>query len=123
NIVRLGVWKDPNYPRKGPESSFAFFSWPKSASIPIELEFLGAGGKALESAGGGSSDQLTTAAVRARANEVKRIRLKFFPNVHRLVFTIPELPGLPEENRNMENLFDVHIPYSCFRYESAFQID
>ena len=56
-----------------------------------------------------------------RLEDIKEIRLLHYPNLHRLTFTIPELPGLPEQNRHVANLFDVHIPYMRFRYEYSFQ--
>lgn len=105
-----------------PKTSFVFFCWPMASKLPVDIEFLGADGKELPGPrGSGSSEQLLTASVQARPDEVHEVRIKYYPNVHRLIFTLPELPGLPEENRNLDNLFDVHIPFMRFRYEYAFR--
>jgi hypothetical protein len=61
------------------------------------------------------------AVAEATLDQVKEVRLKHYPNLYRITYTIPELPGLPEQNRNIQNLFDVHIPYMHYRYEYAFQ--
>jgi hypothetical protein len=45
---------------------------------------------------------------------VKEIRVKYYPKISRLIFRLAELPGLPEENRNVRNYFDVRVPYMRF---------
>jgi hypothetical protein len=101
--------------------SFLFYSWPQSYSLPIEFEFFDASGKKIPGYRSSSSRHLITQTILSKLDQVKEIRMKHFPNLHRLIYTLPELPGLPEENRNLENLFDVHVPYVYFRYEHAFQ--
>ena len=101
--------------------SFIFHAWPRSHNAPIDFEFFDEAGKKLNSYRSGSSGHLFTTSIEGSLADVKQIRLVHYPNVYRLVFTIPELPGLPEQNRNIENLFDVHIPYMYFRYEYDFQ--
>jgi hypothetical protein len=115
--LRPSQLTDPN--RK--TCSFIFHSWPRANNAPIDFQFLDASGKVLKSYRTGSTGHLLRTAIKCALADVKQIRLVHYPNVYRLVFTIPELPGLPEQNRNIENLFDVHIPYMYFRYEHDFQ--
>ena len=30
------------------------------------------------------------------------------------VFQLPGIPGIPRENRDLENIFDLHVPYASF---------
>jgi hypothetical protein len=120
NIVSFKLQPHP-YLQNRKTCSFVFHSWPQGNSAPIDFEFLNAAGKKLNSYRSGSSGHLLTSSIEGSLDDVKEIRLAHYPNVYRLVFTIPELPGLPEQNRNIENLFDVHIPYMYFRYEYDFQ--
>jgi hypothetical protein len=108
----------PGDPR--PRSSFLFYAWPNSR-LRGEIQFYGPEGKKLQTYGGGTSGGLIHSRVFGRPEDVKEIRFRHYPNVHRLIFTIPELPGLPEENRNLANLFDVHVPSMHFQYEYHFQ--
>jgi hypothetical protein len=103
------------------ESSFVFSVWPGMTEMPIQLELLDESGKKLDDSGGGSSDQILISSVFEKVDHVKTIRLKYYPHLYRLVWTIPELPGLPEENRNLKNLFDVRVPYMRFRSEWDYQ--
>jgi hypothetical protein len=90
-------------------------------TIHGDLEFYGVNGKKLPGYGGGSSENIIQSTIEAEPGELKEVRFRYFPATHRVLVTIPELPGLPEENRNIENLFDVHIPYFRNQYEYAFQ--
>ena len=118
NVITLsssGSQSDDNDPR----CSFIFYSWP-NARLRGDLEFYGENGK-IRGYGGSSSENMIEASVFGRTNDVVEIRLRYLPNAHRLVVTIPELPGLPEENRNVKNLFDVHVPYMRSRFEHDYQ--
>ena len=106
-------------PRKS--CSFLFHSWPRAYSTPIEFEFLDAAGKILPGMRSSTSGSLMLAVAEATLDDVKEIRVKHYPNVYRISYIIPEIPGLPEQNRSIQNLFDVHIPYMYFRYEFEFQ--
>jgi hypothetical protein len=121
NVVTLQLRSGPRPEPDRTSCSFLFHSWPRGYNAPIEFQFLNASGKVLNSSRSGSMGHLLTTAIEGSLADVKHIRVIHYPNVYRLVFTIPELPGLPEQNRNIENLFDVHIPYTYFRYEYDFQ--
>ena len=103
------------------ESSFVFYVWPTTTDLPIDLELLDENGKKLDGAGGGTSDQIIISSAFVKPEKVKAIRVKYYPKIHRIIWTIPELPGLPEENRNLQNLFDARIPFMRFQYEWNYQ--
>ena len=121
NVVTLQLRSGPSSDPDRKSCSFIFHSWPRGYNAPIDFQFLNASGKVLNSSRSGSIGHLLTTAIEGSLADVKQIRVVHYPNVYRLVFTIPELPGLPEQNRNLENLFDIHIPYTYFRYEYDFQ--
>ena len=121
NVVTLHMRNGPRaYPNRK-SCSFIFHSWPRANNAPIDFQFLNASGKVLNSYRSSTFGHLLTTGIEGSIADVKQIRVVHYPNVYRLVFTIPELPGLPEQNRNIENLFDIHIPYTYFRYEYDFQ--
>ena len=103
-----------------PRSSFIFCSWPNTR-LRGELEFYGEDGEKIATESSTTSDLILHVRLVGRVEEVKEIRVKYYPNLHRLIYILPELPGLPEQNRHLENLFDTHIPYMLFQYEYAFQ--
>ncbi|HEV8541705.1 MAG TPA: hypothetical protein VGR78_04885 [Verrucomicrobiae bacterium] len=105
----------------GPRTTFIFFGWPAGSSVPVDFDFFGENGKVLTQDGGGISGNFILKTVAAQAGQVKEIRVKYYPNLYRIIFTLSELPGLPEENRNIRNLFDARIPYTRIRSEWDFQ--
>lgn len=104
----------------GPNASFIFYGWPHG-SLQGELEFYNHAGEKLKPHNSGSSGNILHLRVPGHPDDIKEIRFTHFPQLHRLIFTISELPGLPEENRHVQNLFDVRIPMMHFDYEYAFQ--
>lgn len=50
--------------------------------------------------------------------ELSELRLRYRPHQARLVFELPPLPGIPEFNRNTQNLFDVTVPHLKITRES-----
>ncbi|HEX7863258.1 MAG TPA: hypothetical protein VF773_23220 [Verrucomicrobiae bacterium] len=102
-------------------TSFLFHAWPGGFAMPIDFEFVGVDGKTIRGLGAGSSGRFMNTRAEAELDEIQEIRVKYYSQKHRLIFRIPELPGLPEENRGVKNLFDVKIPYAYYRYEYDFQ--
>lgn len=47
-------------------------------------------------------------------NQVAKIRATYSLERRVVVFHLPEMPGLPGENRNLKNLADMRIPYAQF---------
>lgn len=101
--------------------TFVFVLFPGAAWIPVDLEFLDESGEPFRTAGSGRSGEVLLASVRAEREEVARIRIKHYPTVQRLVFHLPEIPGLPAGNRAVENLFDVIIPFARVSAEYEFR--
>jgi hypothetical protein len=99
---------DPNDPR---DFSLVFYCSPPVGSAAWEFEFYDNEGKQMDGWFKSGYGAVSIRAVNGLKENLKEIRVKYFPNLHRLSFTIPELPGLPEENRNITNLFDVHVPH------------
>jgi hypothetical protein len=99
------------------QCAFVFVSLPGISDPPVDIEFLNEEGKAIDTRGGSSSWRITLISLAEPVDHVKQIRVKYYSKVARLIFQIPELPGLPEENRNLKNLFDARIPYIRFQQE------
>lgn len=112
NVQNLTISLDP---AKTNETSFAFLCYPRASALPIEVELLDADGNELQSAGGGASDILRLESVRSPINGIAKAKVKYFPHVKLFVFRFPEIPGLPEINRGVENLLEVQVPFLRFR--------
>jgi hypothetical protein len=117
NYVTLSTDRDA----KPSKTSFVFFGWPTMQGLPIQLQLAHPDGQPAQHIGRSSSETLLIATVDEKPADLAKIEMRYYPNVYRLVFHLPELPGLPEENRNLENLFDMHIPYIRLPYEHAYQ--
>lgn len=95
-----------------PYISLIFYGWPRSGLLPWDLEFVDDTGNVQSAGYNDGSGPISVRAIHCSSPEnLKEIRVKHYPNLHTLSFTIPELPGLPEQNRNLQNLFEVHVPY------------
>jgi len=99
---------EPNEPR---EFSLVFYCSPQVGSAAWEFEFYDDEGKPMDGWFRSGYRGVAIRTVTGLKEKLKEIRVKYYPNLHRLSFTIPELPQLPEENRNVTNLFDVRVPY------------
>jgi hypothetical protein len=107
NTMRFSRLRDPLHIA----TTFVFAHNPPASSLPFDFIGLGPKDKVLPGGGGGSSGNLFVMQVQAPRESVQKARLKFFPAVKQLVFHLPEIPGLPTENRGVQNLFKVRIPY------------
>ena len=115
NVVNISLGNGT--PAGDERASFVFLSWPTAADLPLDIELLDDAGKPLPSYGSSSGSNVLVPSVRAAADEVKKIRVKYYPKLYRIIFRIPELPGLPEENRGLKNLFDARVPYMRLRQQ------
>jgi hypothetical protein len=97
------------------QGAFVFLSLPGISDPPIDIEFLNEAGKTVGTRGGSSSLRINMISLAEPIDRVKQIRVKYYSKVARLIFQIPEFPGLPAENRNLKNLFDARIPYIRFQ--------
>jgi hypothetical protein len=103
------------------KTSLVFFSWPTLQGVPIQIQMTRRDGTPAQHTGRSSSENLLIATVVEKPTELGAIEMRYYPNVYRLVFHLPELPGLPEANRNLQNLFDTHIPQIHVPYQYAYQ--
>jgi hypothetical protein len=106
---------------QNPECTLIFYIFPEAVYLPFDIEALDATGKSINSLGNSFGGKMLTTKFASHSKDIKKLRLKIYPNIHRIIWTLPELPGLPEENRGIANLFDVKIPYMRFRYEGEYQ--
>jgi hypothetical protein len=109
--------------RAGPEpkTALAFYGWPTAHGIPVQIQLADRDGSTPQHTGMSSSENILIASVDGRPEQLGSIQMRYFPNVYRLVFHLQELPGLPEENRNLKNLFDIQIPFVRIPSEHAYQ--
>ncbi len=98
-----------------PQCAFVFQSLPGISDLPLDIDFLNEEGKVIDTRGGSYSSRLVMVSLAEPLERVKQVRVKYYSKVARLIFPLPELPGLPEENRNLKNLFDARIPYIRFQ--------
>jgi hypothetical protein len=117
NVVSISLGSDTRDDR----ASFVFLSWPTASDLPLDIELLDDAGKPLPNYGSSSGSNVLVPSVRGAADEVKEIRIKYYPKVYRIIFKLPELPGLPEENRDLKNLFDARVPY--MRLQQQWSVD
>jgi hypothetical protein len=118
NIMRINFEPDV----QDPETIFLLLALPQAMAMPIDVEFLDDTGKVLPGgSSGGAGGSMLVASTRAPLEKISIIRVKIYPVVRRLIFRLPEIPGLPSENKNVQNLFDVRIPYLRLLTEHDFK--
>lgn len=101
------------------QCSVVFLVQPDAHPAPIDFEILDAKGEVLSGGGGGTSGRMAIQSVRAPLADVTIVRLLYYPHHRRVLFRLPELPGLPRPESPVENLFEVQVPYARFRYENS----
>ncbi len=104
-----------------PEISFLFLGDPWAYQLPIEIEVIGKDGKPMQSSGRSSSGRYIMKSVRGEPGEVDHIRAKIYRDVRRVVFELPTIHGLPNENDGLKNLFDARIPHLRFKSQWEFR--
>jgi hypothetical protein len=99
------------------ETILMFVGYPPAAQTTYEMEYLDAGGKAIGVSGGRSNAERTIIGVHCALADIKKIRVRKYQTCHRLVISLPYLPGLPPENQHVKNLFQVRAPLLRFDQE------
>ncbi|MCL5096796.1 MAG: hypothetical protein M1608_04575 [Candidatus Omnitrophica bacterium] len=99
------------YNREPKTTCMIFACLPKAYSMPLDFEYQDEQGQTLKSQGGGTSSFFINQTVMGEASRIRSVRVRYYPNRKRLVFHLPRIPGLPEPNRNVKNLFDVRLPF------------
>jgi hypothetical protein len=103
------------------ETTFVFLGSPWAYHLPVDFEFYDKEGNEIRGGGAGSSSFYRTIRAYAPVEQIHTIRAVIYPDVRRLVFEVPEIYGLPEENYGVKNLFDVHVPYLRIRSRWEFR--
>lgn len=88
---------------------------PSATSSPVEIQFSDAEGRLIETSNQGSSGSTSFHIAHAPVERIATLRALCHTNLYRLVWEFPEIPGLPEENRGVENLLDVRVPFVLAR--------
>lgn len=93
---------------------FLFGCQPTASEMPVTFNFLDKNGKELQNRGYSTSGYIHDIRLQQPLENVSAIQAKYRTNRYRIIVHLPYIPGLPEQNKNIENLFDVYIPYVKF---------
>ncbi len=105
------------FPKARPDqggSRFVFACQPTSSKMPVTFEFLDADGNVLTGGGSSSSGLLYSVSVKGPLEKVALIRARCRDRRQRILIHLPYIPGLPQENDRIDNLFDVLVPHVKF---------
>jgi len=90
---------------------FVFACRPTASKIPVTFDFLDSDGKLLHGYGSSTSGNIHNRGLKQPLDKVARIRARYRTQRQRILIHLPYIPGLPEQNNAIDDLFDVHIPY------------
>lgn len=102
------------FPKAPPDEAgltFFFVCRPTASQMPVNFEFLDEDGNKINTRGSSTSGYTHSIAFRQPLEKIALIRAHYRTRRYRIVINMPYIPGLPEENNTINNLFDVHIPY------------
>lgn len=97
--------------------AFVFAYWPYLArQAPVAFEFIPPEGRWYPGGGSIALHGLYRIHGLGTTNlaDVAKVRITSYPERIRLWLRLPELPGLPESNRSLMNLYHARIPYAKF---------
>ena len=110
--VRFHILK--KVPPDKAELTFLFACLPAAHHLPVTFEFLDKDGNKLRTRNSSTSGYTHYVRLEQPLEKIAIIRAYYRTRRQRIVIHMPYLPGLPEENKIVKNLFDVHIPYVMF---------
>jgi len=96
-------------------SMFVFACQPAAMTMPVTFEFLDADGKAVRGGGSSTSALTHSTVIKDSLENVALIRARYRTCRQRILIHLPYIPGLPEENNVIDDLFDVRVPYVRLR--------
>ena len=88
---------------------------PQASQMPVTFKFLDKDGDILSDCGRSTSDHMHEIFLQQPREKVALIQARYRTRRQRIVIRLPYIPGLPEENNAINNLFDVHVPYIRFQ--------
>ena len=91
--------------------TFFFACLPTASQMPVTFEFLDKDGKKLSTQGSSTTGYAHSIALKQPLEKISLIRAHYRIRRQRIVIHLPYIPGLPERNNPVKNLFDVYIPY------------
>jgi hypothetical protein len=94
---------------------FVFLCQPHPSGMPVTFDFLDKEGKKLFGGGSSTSSNIHSVDMNQPLRKIALIRARYRTQRRRIVVRLPYIPGLPEENNAVDDLFDVRIPYVRFR--------
>ena len=94
---------------------FVFACRPTASKMPVTFDFLDSDGKLLRGRGSSTSGNIHNGGLKQPLEKVARIRARYRTQRQRIVIHLPYIPGLPEQNNEIDDLFDVRIPYVRFQ--------
>jgi hypothetical protein len=115
--IRMNVRQTSSEHAKALRTLFVLGIHPQSFNNPFDYEAIDNDGKIIETRTHGSSWNLNFVSVAAEPERIKGFRIKFYPKAYRVFVDLPEIPGLPEFNRGVENLLDVKVPFALFNQQ------
>jgi hypothetical protein len=96
-------------------TTWGFLVQPQACPF-LEVEFLDINGKVIKANSLECDVLLAHVETQGSLENVAKIRVKYsLQNGDIVSIHLPEIPGLPEENRHIEDLSAVHIPYAIFK--------
>jgi hypothetical protein len=91
--------------------AFFFACLPTAGQMPVTFEFLDRDGNKLSTRGSSTSGYTHNIRLKQPLEKIALIRAYYHTRRQRIVIHLPYIPGLPDENDAIENLFDVYVPY------------
>ena len=113
------IYKKQWMPQDKLGQRFYFICQPQAWDMPVTFELLDKEGNRLDTRGGKTSTYTHDFRLFEPLEKVAFVRANYRPNRYRIVCHLPFIPGLPEENTDIKNLFDVRIPYANFQNASS----
>jgi hypothetical protein len=112
------------FPKAKPDKAglrFVFACRPTASKIPVTFDFLDSDGKLLRDYGSSTSGNIHNRSLKQPLEKVARIRARYRTQRQRILIHLPYIPGLPEQNNAIDDLFDVRIPYVRFQSVDRFR--
>jgi len=118
NIVNK-IYKDTE---GNPLTCFFFVCQPEAHNMPVTFEFLDKDGNKLALRSFFSTLFTTSVSIKEPIEKVALIKAHYKTKRKRIILHLPYIPGLPEQNNNISDLYDVYIPYIYVKDNDRFNM-
>ena len=109
-------WSESGFKRTTGSNSrtvLYFVCQPTASYIPVTFEVLNRDGKRINGGNAASGYNYLTF-INPPVEKIALIKATYLSRRARVVVHLPYIPGLPEQNNKINNLFDVRVPYAKF---------